>query len=61
VLLDGEPDTDDLALAARIIGRFSQGKMANELNVGITRPGEEEFIVTAKPMGSSEIPQEWYV
>jgi len=61
VLLDGEPDTDDLALAARIIGRFSQGKMADELNVGITRPGEEEFIVTAKPMGPSEIPQEWYV
>ncbi|MCW8965050.1 MAG: tRNA (5-methylaminomethyl-2-thiouridylate)-methyltransferase [Gammaproteobacteria bacterium] len=61
VLLDGEPDTDDLALAARIIGRFSQGKMADELNVGITRPGEEEFIVTAKPMGPSDIPQEWYV
>jgi len=61
VLLDGKPEADDLQLAARIIGRFSQGKRAEQLNVSITRPGEEETIITVKPMGPSEIPQEWYV
>ena len=52
---------EDLQLAARIIGRFSQGKSAQQLDVGITRPGEEETFVTVKPMTSSEIPQDWYI
>ncbi len=61
VLLDGEPVDEDLQLAARIIGRFSQGKSVQQLDVGITRPGEEETFVTVKPMTSSEIPQDWYI
>ena len=61
VLLDGEPQDDDLELAARIIGRFSQGKTAEQLKVGITEPGKEEIILTVKPMAASDIQQAWYI
>ncbi len=61
VLLDGKPEAGDLELAARIIGRFSQGKMADEISVGITKPGLDEIIVSAKPMGPTDIPQSWYI
>jgi len=61
VLLDGNPNEEDIELAARITGRFSQGKKADSLNVSVTKPGQDEFIINTKPMGPSEIPEEWYV
>jgi len=61
VLLDGEPNEEDLQLAARITGRFSQGKIADHVDVIIQSPGKETQTLSVHPMAPAEIPQEWYI
>jgi tRNA U34 2-thiouridine synthase MnmA/TrmU len=61
VLLDGEPDADDIELAARITGRFSQGKSAELLDVCVGVPGSEETTINIQPMQPDELPQNWYL
>jgi len=61
VLLDGKPNEEDIKLAARITGRFSQGKKADSLEVSVIKPGHNETIINARPMRADEIPKEWYV
>jgi len=61
VLLDGEPNTDDIELAARITARFSQGKSADEVDVMMTSPDGHKRCLSVKPMGASEIPINWYL
>lgn len=61
VLVDGQPTEDDLLQAARIAGRFSQGRDADEIAVEITRKGGVAQVVKVVPMRSSELPEAWYV
>jgi tRNA U34 2-thiouridine synthase MnmA/TrmU len=61
VLLDGTPTEEDLELAARITGRFSQGKNAETVEVNIQPLNQDPYSLDVKPMGPTEIPQEWYI
>ncbi|BAZ92589.1 tRNA (5-methylaminomethyl-2-thiouridylate)-methyltransferase [Thiohalobacter thiocyanaticus] len=60
VLLDGEVDDADLELAARLLGRFSQGRDAAEVEVEINRNGESSTR-RVRPLPPDEIRQDWYL
>ncbi|MCG8428887.1 MAG: tRNA (5-methylaminomethyl-2-thiouridylate)-methyltransferase [Chromatiales bacterium] len=60
-LVDGEVSSDDLYLAAQLVARYSQGKMAEQVELEITdREGNVEQ-VAVKPLSPSEIPEEWHL
>ena len=61
VLLDGDPNDDDIRLAARITARFSQGRTADQVDVLITQLDGHEQHLCVKPMGPTEIPGDWYL
>jgi tRNA-specific 2-thiouridylase len=60
-LVDGQPDAADLELAARILGRYSQGRNEPEITVRIAKPDGVATDVQVAPLGGSEIPQDWHV
>ncbi|HSH31038.1 MAG TPA: hypothetical protein VK971_14115 [Thiohalobacter sp.] len=59
-LLDGEVDDADLELAARLLGRFSQGRDASEVEVEIIRDGETSTR-RVRPLPPGEVRQGWYL
>lgn len=60
-LVDGEPSDDDLNLAAQLVARYSQGRDAPQVQVGITRAGGAERVVDVAPLSQDAIPAEWYL
>jgi len=60
-LVDGQPDSEDLLLAARIAARFSQGRDAEEVSVEINVPGIESRTLNVTPIPAHELPRSWYV
>jgi tRNA-specific 2-thiouridylase len=61
VLIDGEPDADDIELAARLTARFSQGRDAGRVTVAVKQLDGMTQMLDVIPMPSDEIPEEWYV
>jgi len=61
VLIDGKPDADDLALAARLTARFGQGKYSEQVEVAIKPIDAEAHVQTVQPLTAEMIPEEWYV
>jgi tRNA U34 2-thiouridine synthase MnmA/TrmU len=61
VLLDGEPGSGDIELAARLTARFSQGRDADHVTVSVNRLDGETESLEVVPMPSGEIPEAWYV
>jgi len=61
VLVDGQPDEEDLKLAARIAARFSQGKQADEVEIELSQANGDSELIKVKPMAVSEMPESWYV
>ena len=60
VLIDGKPGQDDLALAARITARYSQGREAESVQVSVVSDGvEQNFSVI--PLPPQQIPQNWHI
>lgn len=60
-LVDGNPGEDDLVQAARIAGRFSQGRTADEIEVEIVRKGGAARQVRVVPLRTEEVPEAWYL
>lgn len=60
-LVDGEVDSDDLRLAARLVARFSQGRLANTVQVQIATRNQPSSMVEVTPLTSPEIPGDWYL
>lgn len=60
-LIDGEPNQEDLKIAAQILARYSQGReqasvdVEVKLNVGVAQQ------LSVVPMGVDEIPKAWFV
>ncbi|MDC1165382.1 tRNA (5-methylaminomethyl-2-thiouridylate)-methyltransferase [Candidatus Thioglobus sp.] len=60
-LIDGEPNQEDLKIAARVLARYSQDReqpsvdIEVRLNVGVA----QQFSV--KPLGVDEMPKAWFV
>ncbi|MBI5448663.1 MAG: tRNA (5-methylaminomethyl-2-thiouridylate)-methyltransferase [Gammaproteobacteria bacterium] len=61
MLLDGDPSTEDLNLAARVMARYSDGRDESSVRVQINRPDREPWEVNVMPLSTTEIPQAWYV
>ena len=61
VLIDGDPDANDLLLAAQIAARFGQGRDTQDVELeAINLQGEKQQL-HVKPLGAELIAQEWYV
>jgi len=60
-LIDGTPSDEDLLYAARIAGRFSKGRMDDEMTVEITKLGGVTTTHTIRPMRPEEVDQGWYI
>lgn len=61
-LIDGQIDNDeDKLLAASLVGRFSQGRDADQVTVKMTTTDGVEELVTVAPILADDIPQNWYV
>ncbi len=61
VLLDGNADADDLALAARLTARFSQGREAEEVDIAVRARDGAEQLLRVRPLAPGEIPSHWYL
>lgn len=59
-LLDGTIDEDDLALAARITARYSQGREANEVLV-VAGSGTRSRPLLVTPLTAEQIPSAWHI
>ena len=61
VLVDGVVNDDDLALAARLTARFSQGRDCARVTVTITDKHGASRQLEVAPLLSDEIPADWYL
>jgi len=61
VLIDGEPNEDDLQLAARLTARFGKGRTDNEVTVALHDLSDQVTEYKVAPFAADDIPQEWYL
>ena len=61
VLVDGDPSAQDLALAAQITARYSQGKDCEKVEVQITTQSGVSWVLPVMPLASNAIPATWYI
>ena len=61
VLIDGEVDDQDLALAAQITARYGQGRDDEQVEVTIRSAQGEEHNIVVTPLTAEAIPQEWFI
>jgi len=60
-LIDGNPNDDDLKLAARITARYGQGREADSVEIVVRNPSGEERQLQVKPLPANEIEQGWFI
>ena len=61
VLVDGDPSEADLELAARVAGRYSQGRDAARVAVEVTDREGRTRTLELPPLAPGDLPQEWHV
>jgi len=60
-LLDGSFDDDDIALAARIVARYGQGRDAEQVDIEIKPTDRDVYQISVQPMSSEDIPKQWMI
>jgi tRNA-specific 2-thiouridylase len=60
-LVEGQTDSTDLELAARVTARFSQGRAAESVRVQVAPYGGRVYEIDVTPLTAESIPQEWYL
>ena len=60
-LVDGNPDSEDLTLAARVLGRYSQGREAEAVTVRVEKLDGTSEELTVTPLTPTEIDPGWHV
>jgi tRNA-specific 2-thiouridylase len=60
-LIDGEPTTTDLTLAAQVLARYSQGRTAASVTVQVDKLDGTSEQLTVSPLNPLEIKQSWHV
>lgn len=60
-LVDGNPNRDELELAARILARYSQGRAASHVDVNAHHTNGVVDVLRVKPLSPLELPQHWHV
>lgn len=61
VLLDGDVNTDDIELAARLTARFSKGRDAGMVSIEVNDKAGTRRTLDVVPMPVEQIPQDWYL
>lgn len=61
VLLDGQPSSDDINLAARITARFGSGRDESKVVVQVQHLDGSAMVLNVEPMANQEIPDNWYI
>ena len=59
-LIDGQPESNDWEMIARIVARFSAGRNSSEVGVKVINNGAAEQAFTVKPLPHEQILKEWY-
>jgi tRNA-specific 2-thiouridylase len=59
VLLDGKDDAGAIQLAACLAAYFSKGRSAEQVDVAVMKPLENEQTITTVPLAPKEVLQEW--
>ena len=60
-LIDGSANDADLLLAARIVARFSQGRMAEQVELELVQPDHPPRRLSVAPLPPTELPESWYL
>ena len=60
-LVDGTPDRRDINLAARLLARYSQGRAAAQVEVGVHHTNGVSEALRVTPLPAAEIPAAWHV
>lgn len=60
-LLDGAPNEDDIALAARLVCRFGKGRDAETVDVLVTDTQGVSRTLSVAPLPAEAVPQAWYL
>jgi predicted ribosome quality control (RQC) complex YloA/Tae2 family protein len=60
-LLDGDPTSEDITLAARIVARYGQERDADLVNVDIRTPSGDLSTRSIKPLLADDIDPSWHV
>jgi hypothetical protein len=60
-LLEGYADNTDLKLAAQVVARFSQGRMAPSVKVHVAETNGETRTLDVVPLSNNQIPSSWYI
>jgi predicted ribosome quality control (RQC) complex YloA/Tae2 family protein len=60
-LIDGDVDSNDIDLAARIVTRYGQGKTAEEVTVEVRLPDGSKTERSVAPLLAQEIEKSWHV
>lgn len=60
-LVDGVLEEEDKILAGQLVARFSQGRMAPQVQVTVIRPGRVAQTLEVTPLSHETLPKEWYV
>ena len=61
LVIDGQAGEAEVALAARILGRYSQGRDADTVTIEVRQPDGSVQQIESQPLARNEIPQHWYV
>lgn len=60
-LLVGEPNDEDINLAAQVLARYGQGREQEQVGVEIRLLNGKTQQLTIKPLLATEIPQAWFI
>ena len=60
-LIDGVVSAEDLYLAAQIVGRYGQGREAEQVDITVTDQEGSERVLQVKPLRTDEISNDWHV
>jgi hypothetical protein len=60
-LIDGEPNQEDLQIAAKILARYSQGRDEDKVDVEVKLEVGVVQQFSVSPFKNDEIPKKWFV
>jgi tRNA U34 2-thiouridine synthase MnmA/TrmU len=60
-LIDGEPNQEDITIAAKILARYSQGRNENEVKVEVRLTAGVVQQLSVNPFSSEEVDKAWLV
>lgn len=60
-LLDGDPGTEGIALAARILARYSQGRDAARVQISVETPDGRGEVLDVTPLAPHQVRADWHI